>query len=324
MKNAHICSAASILAFAAFFTASSAHAAGVAAGTVIQNTASATYSSGSDTTTVNSNTVNLRVDELLDVAVASLDAGPRPLGSGTAVLSYSLTNTGNGSEAFLLTADPAVSGNAFDANVQTIAIDTNGNGVYDPGVDTVIANGGSTGAIASDTSVTVFVVVSLPSGAADNASSQVRLTALAATGTGTPGTTFAGQGTGGGDAVVGSTTAQDDALGALVSSTAAVTLIKSFSVADPFGGSQPVPGATVTYTIRADIAGTGQVSGLVVTDPIPAGTTYIPGSLALDGVALTDAADADAGTASGSGIAVQIGTQNGGTSRSVTFRAQIN
>lgn len=324
MKNAHICSAASILALATFFTATSAHAAGVAAGTVIQNTASATYSSGTDTSTVNSNTVNLRVDELLDVAVASLDAGPRPLSSGTTVLSYSLTNTGNGPEAFTLTADPAISGNAFNANVQTIAVDTNANGVYDPGVDTVVASGGSTAAIPSDTSVTVFVVVTLPSGAADNASSQVRLTAAAATGTGTPGTSFAGQGAGGGDAVVGSTTAQDDALGALVSSTAAVTLVKSFSVVDPFGGSQPVPGAIVTYTIRADVAGTGQVSRLAVSDPIPAGTTYVPGSLTLDGAALTDAADTDAGTGSASGIAVQIGTQAGGASRSVTFRARIN
>ncbi|MBN8500037.1 MAG: DUF11 domain-containing protein [Sphingomonadales bacterium] len=324
MKNVTLRSAASILAIATMFGAGSAHATGVTAGTLIQNTASATYNSGSETTTVTSNTVDLRVDELLDVAVAPLDAAPQPLGSGTTVLTYSVTNTGNGSEAFNLTANPAVSGNAFDAVIQTVAIDSNGNGVYDPGVDTVVPNGSASTAVAPDASLTVFVVVTLPAGAADNAASQVRLTATAVTGTGSPGTVLTGQGAGGGDAVVGSTTAQDDGLGSLISRTAAVTLTKSYTVADPFGGTQPVPGAIVTYTIRADIAGTGQVSNLHVTDIIPAGTTYQAGTLKLDAGALTDGADADAGTASAAGIDVNIGTQNGGTSRTVTFQTRIN
>lgn len=312
------------LTFTGLLGAGSANAAGVTAGTVIQNTASATYSSGTDSTTVSSNTVSIRVDELLDVAVASLDGSPKSLGSGTTVLTYSITNTGNGAEAFQLTADPAIGGNGFNASVQTIAVDTNGNGIFDPGVDTVIANGGNTGPINPDASTTVFVAVSLPSGAADNATSQVRLTAAAASGTGAPGTVFAGQGTGGGDAVVGSTTAQDDALSALIASTAAVTLVKSLNVVDPFGGAQPVPGAVVTYTIRADVAGTGQVSGLRVTDIIPAGTTYVAGTLTLDGAPLSDAGDGDAGTASASGVSVDIGTQAGGTSRAVAFKARIN
>lgn len=324
MRNSSPALVASALAVSTLTITNAANATGVTAGTMIQNTASATYSTGSDTTTVTSNTVNLRVDELLDVAVATLDTSPRPIGSGTAILTYRVTNTGNGSESFNLTANPAVPGNAFDATVQSIFVDSNGNGVYDPGVDAAVPNGGASPAIAPDASLAVFVVVSLPGGVADNATSQVRLTAASVTGTGSPGTVFTGQGAGGGDAVVGTTTAQANSLDSLVASVAAVALSKSFTVADPFGGTQPVPGAIVTYTIRADVSGSGQVSGLHVTDIIPVGTTYQPGTLTLDAAALSDAADADAGSASAGGIDVNLGTQNGGSSRIITFRTRIN
>ena len=306
------------------FTGHAAQAAGVTAGTLIQNTASATYTSGADSLTVTSNTVSLRVDELLDVAVTSLDAAAQTLGSGSTVLTYKVTNTGNGSEAFRITANPTVSGNGFDAAIQTIAIDTNGNGVYDAGVDQVVTNGGNSAAVAPDGTITVFVVTTLPAGVANDATSQLRLTAAASTGTGTPGAAFSGQGGGGGAAVVGSSSGQDDALGSLIARTSAVSLTKSFTILDPIGGSQPVPGAIVTFSIRADVGGSGQVSSLRVTDPIPAGTTYVPGSLTLEAAPLTDAADADAGTASAAGIDVNLGTQNGGSSRTVTFKTKIN
>src|SRR5690349_9986811 len=111
-------------------------AAGIAAGTFIENTASATYTTGSTTETVDSNTVTILVDELLDVTVSSLDASAIPLGSGNSVLSFELTNTGNGPEAFEVTPDPAVSGDDFDPTISLIAWDSNGNNVYDPGIGT--------------------------------------------------------------------------------------------------------------------------------------------------------------------------------------------
>lgn len=302
----------------------SAHAAGVSAGTLIQNTASATYTSGASGGTVQSNTVTVKVDELLDVAVAGLTTSPVATGAGTTTLAYSVTNSGNGSEAFALTVDPAVAGNPFTPVVQTIAIDTNGNNAYDPGVDQVIANGANSPAIAADGSIRVFVVVSLPAGAAEGQTSQIRLTANAVTGTGTPGTAFAGQGDGGGDAVVGATGASDAGLDAVIASLASVTLTKSASVADPFGGAKPVPGALITYSLAAVVTGSGQAQGLHITDAIPSGTTYQTGTLKLDGGALSDAADSDQGTASASGVDVNLGTVSGGTTRTVTFTVKIN
>ncbi len=313
-----------LVSLGAVLVPGAAHATGVSAGTLIQNTASATYTSGASGGTVTSNTVSIKVDELLNVAVAGLTTVPAVAGQTNAVLEYSITNTGNGPEAFKLTADPAVPGNAFDAVVQSIVVDTNGNGVYDAGVDQVLAPGASTPIIAADGSLKVFVLVSLPASATDGQTSQVKLTADAATGTGTPGTVFAGQGDGGGDAVVGSTSATSSANDNLIASLATVALAKSAVINDQFGGHQPVPGAVVTYTLTATVSGTGQAAGVHVIDAIPTGTTYQPGTLTLDTAALTDANDVDAGQASASGIDVNLGAVNGGSTKTVTFNVKIN
>ena len=324
MNTAPIRLSAASLLLAASFGASAAHATGVVAGTQIANTATATYDSGAASVSIQSNTVTVRVDELLNVAVTSLSANPPAAAAGTTVLTYQVTNTGNGPESFDLSADPAVSGNSFDPALQSIAYDTNGNGVYDAGTDVILATGTPTPAIAPDSSLTVFVLTTLPNAATDGQTGQVRLTATAATGSGTPGTVFAGQGAGGGDAVVGASTGLDDALATEIARLAAVNLTKSATILDPFGTQQPVPGAIVTYSLLAMVSGAGMASNLNVTDVIPTGTTYQPGTLTLDGSPLSDATDSDAGQASAAGIAVGLGTLAGGTSKTVTFKVKIN
>jgi len=312
------------LAIAAALITTPAHAGGVKAGTLIENTASATYDGGAGPVTIPSNTITVKVDELLDVTVTSRDSGPVSAAPGSAVLTFELTNTGNGPEAYTLTANPAVAGNDFDTTVNGIAVDTNGNGVYDPGVDQMLTGPATTAAIAADASLTVFVLVTIPGGVADGDQSDVSLLAEAVTGTGAPGTAFAGQGAGGGNAIVGSTGANATATGSSSVGITDVDLIKSATVRDPFGGTGIVPGATITYAIRAEVRGSGSVSDLVVTDAAPADTTYVAGSLKLDGATLTDAADADAGRFGTSGISVDLGTVSGGSSRTVTFQVTID
>ena len=307
------------------FYATTAHATGVEAGTLIENTATATYDAGDGPETIDSNTVVLRVDELLDVAVTSLNAGPIATSGGSAVLTYSVTNTGNGPEAFTLTANPSVGGNDFDPTVDGIAVDTNGNGIYDPGVDDILPTPETTEILDPDETITVFVLLTVPGAAVDTDEAQVDLLAEAVTGTGTPGTTFAGAGEDGGDAVVGPNGADDNALGTIIVGITTVDLVKSATVVDPFGGTTVVPGSIITYTIRADVTGSGSVDDLLITDPIPTDTTYALTSLTLDGGALTDAADGDAGEASdASGISVDLGTVNGGTSHSITFDVTVD
>lgn len=302
-----------------------ASAGGVTAGTLIENTAEATFEEGGGPRSISSNTVVVKVDELLDVTLTSLDPGRVTARPGNAVLTFELTNQGNGPEAFRLLADPAVAGNDFDTSFRAIAIDSNGNGTYDDGVDQILGQPQTTPVLAQDATLTLFVLVTVPQSATDGQSSTVALSAEAVTGSGTPGTVFDNAGVDGGDAIVGTSGALATARGVLSNSVASVQLVKSVVLRDPFGGTGAVPGATATFTIEARVSGSGEVANLVVTDAIPAGTTYAPGTLALDGSVLSDAADGDAGTASGTnGIAVRLGTVTAGTQRQVTFNVTID
>jgi uncharacterized repeat protein (TIGR01451 family) len=81
----------------------------------------------------------------------------------------------------------------------------------------------------------------------------------------------------------------------VTAAAATLAILKTATVRDPYGGDQPVSGAVVTYELVVSAEGTGTADGVVITDTVPRNTTYNPGSLALDGRPLTDAADGDAG-----------------------------
>lgn len=315
------------LAILPFASISPVQAAGTVAGTDIQNIASATYDTPAGAVTIQSNTVTIKVDELLDVTVASTDPGDVITAPGATgnVQTFRVTNTGNGSEAYSLTANINNGGDDFNPALQQIIIDTNGNGVYDPGPggDEPYIAGTNDPVLAPDASRVVFVITSTPAGVANGNRANVSLTAAAITGTGAPGTSFVGAGQGGGNAVVGSTGADGDASGFLVVQAATVALMKSAAILDPFGGNRPVPGAVVTYSLVATVSGSGTLNNLVITDPIPVGLQYQPASITLETAALTDAVDADAGNYNGTRIAVTAGNVPAGQTRTVTFRVVI-
>jgi uncharacterized repeat protein (TIGR01451 family) len=307
--------------------AAPAWAGGTPAGTKVSNTATATYETATGAAaSVTSNTVELEVDELLNVTVASGDpgdVGSLPSSTGQ-VLRFVVTNSGNGSEAFALTANDQIGGDDFNPAVTSLVLDTNGNGAYDAGVDTAYVSGTNDPVLDADGSVTVFVLSTIPGSAGDAQRGGVSLTATARTGSGNPGTVFAGAGTGGTDAVVGATRATSADQGYFKVSTATVTLAKSAAVADPFGGRAQVPGSVITYTLVATVNGSGSLSNVSITDPVPTGSTYEPNSLKLNGTALTDAADGDGGRFASNAITVALGTIAAGSSNTVTFRVKIN
>jgi uncharacterized repeat protein (TIGR01451 family) len=306
-------------------TSQPAFAAGTLAGTDIENIASATYDTPSGPVTIQSNTVTIKVDELLDVTVTSTDPGDITTSPGAtgSVLTYQVTNTGNGSEAFTLTPNVANAGDDFNPTLTQVVLDTNGNGVYDAGVDTVYIASTNDPVIAPDQSVRVFVITSTPVTVVDGNRANVSLTAVANTGSGAPGTSFAGAGQGGGNAVVGTTGADGDDSGFLAVQAASIALVKSATILDPFGGNRPVPGAIITYSLAANVTGSGSLNNLVITDPIPAGTAYQVGTITLQAAALTDAADTDAGNFNGSMISVAAGNVPAGQTRTVTFQVRI-
>ena len=95
-------------------------------------------------------------------------------------------------------------------------------------------------------------------------------------------------------------------------------------MADQFGGASQVPGATITYTLTTTVAGSGSLANLRVSDPVPAGTTYTPASITLDGTPLSDASDGDSGSFSGTAISVGLGNVAAGATRTVTFKVRID
>ncbi len=316
-----------VVATATIAFADPAHAVGTTAGTTISNTATATYTDPQGTpVSVPSNQVDIRVDEILNVTVASADPGDVAAlpGATNQVLSFTVTNTGNGAEAFRLSPVNAIGGDQFDPTTTSLVVDSNGNGVYDAGVDMIYNPGSNDPVLAPDTSVKIFVLSTIPGSTTDGQRGQTDLTAAAVTGTGTPGTVFAGQGTGGGDAVVGASSATGRDRGFYIVSAATVTFVKSASVADPFGGTKAVPGAVITYTLVATISGAGSLNNLAAGDPIPASTTYVPGTITAQSASITDGTDGDAGEFAGNRVTVRFGTVPGGQTRTVTFKVKIN
>jgi uncharacterized repeat protein (TIGR01451 family) len=106
---------------------------------------------------------------------------------------------------------------------------------------------------------------------------------------------FPGQGTGGEDAVVGTSSATQIGTGTYVVAGLQLNAVKSQAIVDQFGGARAIPGARINYQIAITPTGTGIANAVLFTDVIPINTTYIAGTLRLNAAVLTDAADADAG-----------------------------
>jgi uncharacterized repeat protein (TIGR01451 family) len=334
MKSLRLSALFSAVAMALAFGANNAHAVGVAAGTPINNTATVDYTVGTVTSTATSNTASVVVAEILNVDVTP-PAAQTPVAPGTTgqVLRFRVDNLGNGPEAFLLVSNNAVTGDNFDpiAASPAIYLDTGGgvatNGVFDA-TDVPYVPGSNDPNLTADGFVYVYLVNNIPAAVVDNNTGRSTLTASARTGTGAQGTVFAGQGTAGTDAVVGTTTALDLGQGEYLVQGIAVTAVKSQTVLDQFGGARPLPTAVITYSIVVNAVGSGTATTSVFADNIPAGTTYVAGSLTLNGGALTDVADGDVGAYEATPVPrvrVQLGnlTQASG-SQTIQFAVRIN
>ena len=91
-------------------------------------------------------------------------------------------------------------------------------------------------------------------------------------------------------------------------------------------GCKIVPGSILTYRINLPVTGSGNVDSLILTDPIPANMTYVPGSIVVNGAPKTDAADIDKAdfNTSTNTVTVRQDTVTATTPFSFTFRATIN
>lgn len=317
---------AACLVQATCLSVSPAYSRGTPAGATIANTGQLTWIEGTSSHSVYSNSATFEVDERIDLAVVWLDAGSVPVAPGDTarVLSFRVVNAGNAPEAFRLAAAGNLAGDQWHPTVTGLALDSNGDGAYEPGVDQPYRPGMNDPELDADAGMTVFVLTDIPTGVADGSTGFASLRATAVTGSGAPGTVFAGRGEAGTDAVIGATTATAAVQGSLIASLAVPQLTKSQAILDPSGGTAAVPGAVITYTLGASYDGAVPTSDGIIEDPVPAGTTYVEGSLTLNGSALTDLADGDAGEANSTKIRVAIGGLTSAARAVVTFQVRVN
>lgn len=319
-----------VLAATSALCAPTAFAGGTPPGTNITNRASVTYNVGSVQLTENSNPWSVIVEELVDLSLVWQDASNVVVSPGDAsrVLTFLVTNIGNGTESFELVTDSNVAGDDFNPTFTDLYLDANGNGIYDAGIDTQYAIGVNDPDLAADSSVTIFVLHDIPTGLLDADVGNCELTATSNTGTGAPGSSIPGAGDNGADAVIGNSGGNTFITGGYVITSVVVSMVKSAVVLDPFGGSDAVPGAVITYTITVDVAGSGTAQGVVISDPIPVNTTYVASTLTLNAGALTDAADTDSGDVGGTtpgAITIALGNLTDGSPlQTITFNVTID
>lgn len=325
-----------------------AQATGTLAGTDITNTATATFDDPDNPLgpkkTVTSNTSTLVVDEVLNVTITSnggnVSVSP---GDSQQVMSFTMTNTGNGPEAFDLDANGALAGNDFNPTTPKIYIDSNGDGIFNP-LDDAEYTAGSEPVLDPDESILLFVVSNIPTTRVDGITpvangdeGNVSLTAEAITaqetvGTDDPGHVFVGSGTNGSDAVVGITKAIGLGDNAFVVSSIQTTFIKESAVVEhPVYKFNLVPGAIVEYTLTLTVTGSGSLSNIEIVDQIPANTTFVNSSIELDTAPLTDVADGDDGELrTGAGInpprevVVRVPTATAPQTYVVKFKVKID
>jgi len=253
----------------------------------------------------------------------TLQSPPVPVASPDTdrVLSFLVTNTGNGVETFEIVVNNGLGTDQFDPVFASIWLD-DGDGLFNSSLDTpYVLNSNDPVLDANDPlndSALVFVLNDIPGGLTDGDVGLTRVTATSFDlGAQTPGFTSSGTGDAGTDAVAGTSGGQSQIDGSYVVAAVSVSLLKTASVVpNATFGTQPVPGAIVRYQITVTVTGSGTAQNLVITDPIPAGTIYENASLELNTVALSDAADLDAGdfnSTLANGVAVDLGDVAGGS-----------
>ena len=344
---------------------------GTPAGTIVNNTAQASYTVNGAAQTASSNTASFVVDRKVNLTVTTAQAANTQvnLGQSAAVTTVTVTNTTNGTQDFLLDPDQNfgtvvfVGTDDFDmANLRAF-VDANGNGTYDPTVDTA----SFIDELAPDATATVFLVGDVPNGTLGTTNlAIVSLNAIVATG--------------GGAGAQGSALIPTDLN--LLNQAATVDVVFADNDSDTIGpdilrngrgrayaayevgvrnvalsvqksatilsdgvsavNPKALPGAVVQYCLTvANGTALTPASNVNLTDVVPPNTTYVPGSLTIGGLGTggvclvngfpqNDDGSNTLGPYRGSydagtrTITATVPTLLGGTSVAASFRVTIN
>ena len=277
------------------------------ANTQIGNQASATYiDNGGNPQSITSNTVITVVQQVAGVTVTpgiSITVSP----GGQVTFPHTITNTGNGVDSFDLTSLDG----AGDFNFDNIVIyaDNDGNGIPDsftpitttPNIDPPGTPNGNTYGI--------LIVADVPVTAGDGDTETIQISVESNHDSNVT------------DSATNTTTVDEDAV---------------INVQKNRDKQFVAIGDTVTYTFNyAESGGGSNGSNLVISDPLPAGVTYVLGSgrwSGATGTNLTDAAGSETATGisyrfvdSGTdSVVVLINNINAGSSGSVSFKVTVD
>jgi uncharacterized repeat protein (TIGR01451 family) len=337
VKNASL----ALIALSSVGALSSAYAVGTPSGTSITNTATVDYSVGSVAQTqLTAASTPFQVDTRIDFTVTEVGSSativtPGQTNVALTMTTFRVSNTGNSTQGYTVAATNEPVGGAptwggpgnndtVDVNNVRLFVD-DGDGVFDAG-DTAT----SINSLPMDNNLLVFVFADIPL-VANNSYANVRLTAQAtAVGGGAPLDDTPTADTAGVEIVIadaGLNNSESDIDQYWIQS-AALSLSKSSTlISDPFNGTganrKAIPGAVIEYTITVSNASTTQAAdGVIVTDTIPATTSFVPGSILLGTTSLPDS-NFSAGT-----LTVNAGTVTAapgpGATATVRFRVTIN
>ena len=238
-----------------------AQAAAPTAGSNISNIATASYTDGNGASkTVTSNEVKTTVLQVSSFTlVADRNATINP--NGTATLSHTLTNTGNGTDTFTLNVSQ-LTNDDFDLNNVHIYLDSNQDGVPDNNTDI------TTVTLTANQSVGIIVVSTVPVTQTDGEKAQYTLNATAG---------------------FNPTVKDSNTDTVTVSAGASMQIQKSASVASV------APNGDITYTLTYKNTGNGAAPFVTIQDTLPNTVTYNAGSGKWSGssTALTDATGGD-------------------------------
>lgn len=256
------------------------------AGQTIGNIATATYTDGSGVVRpATSNPVSTTVLQVASFDLTATQTKYVTLG-GQVVYPHTLTNTGNGTDTFRLTVAQTTNaaGDVFDLTSLAIYADADGNGVPDNAV-----NLAGTDVSLNRNDVFTFVVVGYApgSGLVDADDSIVTVTA---------------------DSRVFQAVPADDPANISNVDTAILTADAVINVTKSANVTQGPTGTVIEYTITYTNVGNNTATGVTLTDAVPAGTTYQPGTGFWNGAVQTDLGDADVFSEAAGTITAAVGS----------------
>ena len=243
--------------------------AATAAGTLIKNLATVTYEDvNGNKYTAQSNEAVITVKQVYSAEITSDNSKTASAGQ-MVYIQHTLTNTGNGSDTYTLNVanDNTIeaAGSGIDAaSAPKIYLDTNGNGLADPGEQLIPNNGTIT--LAAGKSAELVIAVPVPSGVVAGKELGVILSATAASSTVVDDTTDSSNGR---DGMEGTNQTL-----ITISDQAVLNYTKSavYKAADPLiVGDKPKIVYTLTLTNTGNVAATD----VKIVDALPAGTTLV-------------------------------------------------